>query len=119
MVTADEHFDRTLDEFRRPARTKHTVDFDPESIRFSKEEIAYVRLFAFFLSSLLFFFLSPCARALRKRRNKNNTRAQRVNSSFFLSRSSIADAFLFVSPSLSLLGAQVYGGEVPKLFHRV
>ena len=117
MVTADEHFQGTLDEFRRLARTKHTVDFDPALIRFSEVEIAYVRLLAFFLSSLLFFFLSPCARALRKRRNKNNTRAQRVNSSFFLSRSSVADAFLFVSPSL--LGAQVYGREVSRLFHRV
>jgi len=56
MVTADEHFQGTLDEFRRLARTKHTVDFDPALIRFSEVEIAYVRLLAFFLSSLLFFF---------------------------------------------------------------
>jgi hypothetical protein len=116
MATADEHFQRTLDELRTHAHTKHTVYVDPEMMQFPDADIAYVRLFAFFLSSLLFFFFL-LARALRKRRNKNNTRAQRVNSSFFLSRSSIADAFLFVSPSL--LGAQVYGGEVSRIFHRV
>ena len=116
MITANEHFQRTMDVFRRLAHTQRSADVDPEMMQFSDAEKKYVRLFAFFLSSLLFFFFL-LARALRKRRNKNNTRAQRVNSSFFLSRSSIADAFLFVSPSL--LGAQVYGGEVPRLFHRV
>ena len=61
------------------------VYVDPESISFSEEEIAYVRLFAFFLSSLLFFFFLRARARSANDENKNNTRAQRVNSSFFLS----------------------------------
>jgi flagellar basal body rod protein FlgB len=63
MVSADEHFERTLDEFRMHAHTKHTVDVDPEMMQFPDADIAYVRLFAFFLSSLLFFFFSLRARS--------------------------------------------------------
>ena len=70
MVSAEEHFNRTLDVFRTHAHTQRSADVDPESIRFSKEEIAYVRLFAFFLSSLLFFSFSLRARAPQTTKQK-------------------------------------------------
>ena len=111
MVSADEHFERTMEDFRTLARTQSLVDDDLELMDFSEEDKVYVRLFVFSLFSSFFFFL--LARALRKRRNKNNTRAK--SKLFFLSRSSIADAFLFVSPSL--LGAQAYGAKVSESLH--
>ena len=91
MISANEHFDLALDVTRALARTQPSGDDDHQSIDYSDADVikysgtekAYVRLFVFslFLSSLF-------------------------SSLFFLSRSSIADVFPFVSPSL--LGAQIY-----------
>ena len=99
MISANEHFDLALDVTRALARTQPSGDDDHQSIDYSDADVikysgtekAYVRLFVFslFLSSLF-------------------------SSLFFLSRSSIADVFLFVS--LSLLGAQIYRGGVSRLF---
>ena len=94
MVSADEHFDITLEVTRALAHTKPSGDDDDyqmidysgaDVIKYSGTEKAYVRLFVFslFLSSL--FFLSF-----------------------------IADVFLFVS--LSLLGAQTYRWGVSRLY---
>ena len=99
MVSADEHFNITLEVTRALAHTKPSGDDDDyqmidysgaDVIKYSGTEKAYVRLFVFslFLSSL---FLS---------------------SLFFLSF--IANVFLFVS--LSLLGAQTYRWGVSRLY---
>jgi len=96
MVSADEHFNITLEVTRALAHTQPSGDDDDyqmidysgaDVIKYSGTEKAYVRLFVFslFLSSLF----------------------------SLLSSSFIADVFLFVS--LSLLGAQTYRWEVSRL----
>jgi len=96
MVSADEHFNKTLEVTRALAHTQPSGDDDDyqmidysgaDVIKYSGTEKAYVRLFVFslFLSSLF----------------------------SLLSSSFIADVFLFVS--LSLLGAQTYRWEVSRL----
>jgi len=96
MVSADEHFNKTLEVTRALAHTQPSGDDDDYQmidysgagvIKYSGTEKAYVRLFVFslFLSSLF----------------------------SLLSSSFIADVFLFVS--LSLLGAQTYRWEVSRL----
>jgi len=69
MVSADEHYERTMEDFRTLARTQSLVDDDLELIRFSEEDKVYVRLFVFSLFSS-FFFLSPCARAPQTTKQK-------------------------------------------------
>ena len=93
MVSADEHFDLTLDATRALARTQPSGDDDHQLIDYSDADvIKYSATEKACRPFVRFFSLSL----------------------FFLSRSSIADVFLFVS--LSLLGAQIYRSGVSRLY---
>ena len=99
MVSADEHFERTMEDFRTLARTQSLVDDDLELMDFSEEDKVYVRLFVFSLFSSFFFSFS-----LRARSANDETkiiRAQRVNSSFFLVRLSLTRFYSFLPRSLA------------------
>ena len=92
MISANEHFDLALDVTRALARTQPSGDDDHQSIDYSDADvIKYSATEKACRPFVRFFSLSL----------------------FFLSRSSIADVFLFVS--LSLLGAQIYRWEVSRL----
>ena len=99
MISADEHFDLTLDATRELARTQSSGDDDHQPIDYSDADVivysatekAYVRCPFFRFFSLSLFSLS-----------------------LFSLLSFIADVFLFVS--LSLLGAQIYRSGVSRLY---